>query len=682
MIRQSNMAGWGRLGEIPPVENGRFFMRSAGTLKNIWSLPDMPRSYRLREINSGGRCGGEAPPLRGVGRNEVRPRGETSPLIKYNQRFLGFLGLFCWALVFVVSAYPQSDGTPAGDRSMEVALPLWRRALGGPVAGFPSAQAGTVMVVSEGGSLRSFVSDGSALWIYQGRGNLDPFVSRSREGTSYISQKGIFKAINRTGRELWNRDLGEDLIAPALIGWDGRLFVFSRGKVSAFTASGCPLWSKKIAKSPVLRPRLDIQGGILTALEGQLLRIDPYGDFFSRPLGSFPRAAVSLQFQSNAAGLEGPASQKASLDFFEDGRFLVFYKNGTLELMDSRGKTLGQSGGGSVPLVSLPSPPIDAVARDNKIAVLLRDGKVLLLSDYGAKILWDKESHIVPGELGDAGDITGEEWAFFFDERGIYFLTRSGAAAFSPDGRRLWHIELQGAASVPAFSEEGILYSGGQNWIFYAYKLEDRVLPLKQSLYGPAPEGVYGLGTFMPSRTETNFLDDQLIDRELRRIAQTMEKGQVGSQEPSFAAYLMGVAGSLLRWSRPDSRPAARISHRIEAAKLLAYIGSRETAPFLTELFLQDPEPLVKAAAAEALGRIGVDPDGLAMGAFTNAVFPPLFIEDEQVLEAIAAATGALCRFSGPPLSSAGTKILTALKGADKARNVRLRAEQELRSLH
>jgi outer membrane protein assembly factor BamB len=104
--------------------------------------------------------------------------------------------------------------------------------------------------------------------------------------------------------------------------------------------------------------------------------------------------------------------------------------------------------------------------------------------------------------------------------------------------------------------------------------------------------------------------------------------------------------------------------------------------PFLTELFLQDPEPLVKAAAAEALGRIGVDPDGLAMGAFTSAVFPPLFMEDEQVLEAVAGAAGALSRFSGPPLSSPGTKILTALQGADKARNVRLRAEQELRSLH
>ena len=88
-----------------------------------------------------------------------------------------------------------------------------------------------------------------------------------------------------------------------------------------------------------------------------------------------------------------------------------------------------------------------------------------------------------------------------------------------------------------------------------------------------------------------------------------------------------------------------------------------------------------RAAAAVAIGRIGVDPEGLALRAFENAVHAPNAMKDETVLTAVASATGALCRFSGPPLSDAGVRLLTILSADDKPPITRRQAQREIRSL-
>jgi outer membrane protein assembly factor BamB len=143
----------------------------------------------------------------------------------------------------------------------------------------------------------------------------------------------------------------------------------------------------------------------------------------------------------------------------------------------------------------------------------------------------------------------------------------------------------------------------------------------------------------------------------------------------------MDIAGSSLEYLPAVSRPPVFIRQRAEAARLLSYIGSRETIPFLAELFTGDKDPLVKAAAAEAMGKIGVDPEGFAFRAFVDAVFPPSPLGDEHALAAIASAAGAICRFSGPPLSEAGIRVLTALAGAGRPPAVRTLAERELKTL-
>ena len=150
--------------------------------------------------------------------------------------------------------------------------PIWRNALGGAVIGHPVAQVESVIAATDGGNLKSFSTQGKLLWNYYAGGRLTPHISRSREGTSYICRtNGRFIAINRSGRELWQIDLKTPIIFPAIIGWDGRLFVFNEKKITCMTAAGYILWSKTLETKTVSSPILDNQGGILMIQEGELV---------------------------------------------------------------------------------------------------------------------------------------------------------------------------------------------------------------------------------------------------------------------------------------------------------------------------------------------------------------------------------------------------------------------------
>jgi outer membrane protein assembly factor BamB len=238
-------------------------------------------------------------------------------------------------------------------------------------------------------------------------------------------------------------------------------------------------------------------------------------------------------------------------------------------------------------------------------------------------------------------------------------------------------LRLKGAASVPALSGDGRLFSGGADWILYAYRLEDRVLRERNSLYGPLPEGSYGFAPPSPwAGFDYNYSEAELNKR-LAEINERIAAGNVGEDEAAYTAYLMEVSGCMLGPGVQAARPLAQVAHRAQAALLLGGIGSRETIPFLSTLFLKDPDPSVKTAAATAIGRIGVDPDGVALKAFAQAVNGG----EEQVLTAAASSIGALCRFSGPPLSDSGVRLLNLLSGGTMPPRTRAQAVRELDGL-
>jgi len=545
-------------------------------------------------------------------------------------------------------------------------IPIWRNALDGSVIGNPVAQTESVVAATDAGYLRSFSSQGTPLWEYNARGRLAPFVSRSREGTSYICRtNGLFIAINRSGRELWQLDLRSPLVFPVLIGWDGRLFIFTDRKITCTTAAGYILWSKTLEAKIALAPVMDYWGGIILTLENsKILRVNAFGSTFSYSASSMPAVAASIGIERYGLAI------------------LLLFENQNMELIIP---ALGNNDSIKARL-DLRSAPLTAVSKDSEAAVLLRDGRVALLTpEYpppgasgdrvpddripnGMKILWSAASHMNPSEL------TGADSAnLIFDERGVFALSKGGATGFEDDGRMLWQIRLTGAAAIPAFGDDGVLFSGGTDWVLYAYRLETRVKARQWLLYGEKSEGDYGTGNPAPSSWAGyyfRFYEAEIQER-LNEIRQAIRSGTVGTYEREYAAYLMETASSR----------QAYLQYRVEATRLLAYIGSRETIPFLANLFSRDSDFLVKAAAATAIGKIGVDPEGLALRAFENAILPPFRLLDEEALTAVAEATGALCRFSGPPLSEAGIRLLVILSGYEMYPSTRNQAQKEIRSL-
>ena len=537
--------------------------------------------------------------------------------------------------------------------------------------GHPVAQVESVVFVTDAGNLVSFSSGGTALWSYNARGRLTPHVSRSREGTSYICRtNGTLIAVNRSGRELWQLNIGSPIITPVLIGWDGRLFVFTEREVICLTAAGYRLWSRRLEQRIALTPFLDKTGGVILVLEdGEVLSLDPFGNaVYYRQLPGVlrdaPVAAASLKIDGWGHSL------------------LMLYPDRQLELIyPALGYGVSLRG-----ILELPAPPLAAVGRNDEAAVLLTDGRVALLSLGRRQILWTSASHIQAGELSQragALDSGPKNLDFFYDERGIFILTRTGATSFASDGRVLWTKRLSGAAAIPAFGDDGILYSGSTDWVLSAWRLEERVRAQQRVLFGEAAPGSYGTGNPPPSSWANyhfRFHEDSLEER-FAEIRYAVRNGNIGSNEKEYVAWLMETAGSRMFNPWVGNLPLVHTRHRAEAARLLAFMGSRETIPFLADLFRRDPDPPVRAAAAEAIGRIGVDPEGIALRAFQGEILPPFPSMDEAVVSAVAAAIGALCRFSGPPLSQTGIRLLTHISANDRLPVARNQAQRELRSL-
>ncbi|MDR0502369.1 MAG: PQQ-binding-like beta-propeller repeat protein [Treponema sp.] len=552
--------------------------------------------------------------------------------------------------MFLFAAAPVFSQNAIREQGLVTTEPFWRQALGGTIIALPHVQAQSAVVALDSGNIRAFSTTGTPMWNFSARGRISPFVTRSREGSSYFSRtNGTLMALNRSGREIWRRNIGGPLCAAVVTGWDSRLFVPTEKKISCYTASGNLLWTRTFESPLSLSPKLDHNGGIIFALDNnEVIRIDAFGNISNWP----------------------PSGKIAVLLSVDKQQILALYTDGTMGMLESSKEWFFTAQADEHPAlqIKLPSSPVAAVSRGSSVAVVTSDGSISLLSLEEKKILWTGDSHI--REYIKSGGRPDPDAEIIFDERGIYIISKNGAAGFSHEGKRLWFTLLHNAAAMPAFGDDGVLYSGGKDWILYAYRIEDRVIRERGGIYGPVSGGSYET---VQSRSSF-ILDYPVFNSEIKpvldQISSALGAGRVGSNEPAWTSFLKAVAAGQYP-----------LVQRAGAIRLLGQLGSLETIPFLTNVFKNENESSIKSAAALAIGAIGVDPQGVAIRAFIDYAALTTTVRDNQVLVAIAAATGALCRFSGPPLSETGVKILTILSSGDQQQIVSRQAKKELASL-
>lgn len=519
--------------------------------------------------------------------------------------------------------------------------PIWRETLGGTIISGISAQTGTIVAVCEGGSVKAFGSNGKLYWNYKEKGRFLPFLARSRSGASYFARSnGDFIALNRAGTMQWRLKLRAPLAAAPVSGWDERIFIFLEKKILCHTASGNALWQCRIKSAPALDPVLDSEGGCVTVLKDKtLLRISPYGEVNERALYSVPSFVVPLK----------------------NSRTLLVYPDGRLELYDARGEAVGN-------LPHLGAAPLAAASQGALAAVQLASGELVILDGGTMTITGRVESRPGVGATGDRAQKIRIE----FNESGsrIYVLSVSGAECFSKIGTPIWNRPVENASCTAAI-DGGIVYSGGKDWILYAWKSEAGSVP-DTRLNLPAA-GSYRLAV-PPSLQEweiwaiTRAGDWQAV---VDGFVPLVEGGNIGVQEPEISRILVGVAG--------DASIAQ--SARIEAIRLLGFLGSTDTINFLIRLLQSEKRVSVRAELALSLGRIGGDPDGRTLTIFGRIIETARSSAEEPLVNAIAAAAGTICRFSGPVMAERGIKILVTIAGELPYKSAATRAKKELDAL-
>jgi len=524
------------------------------------------------------------------------------------------------------------------------AASLWQAAIGDTIRGTPHLQAGSVVLVGENGRVRSFFQSSTPLWNFDARGTAVPHIARSYEAATYIcNTEGIFMAINRVGRELWRLNLGKPISYAPAVGWDGRVFIPLDSTMTCRTASGNGLWSIDLGSNIAFAPILDATGSVATVLQNNdFVKVHQFSHVERIRLDRLPVLIVSLD--------EG-----------ERQSYVLMYQNGQTEKINFNGSARRGSALSKGGFPSLPAPPVAAESRGSQFVVILRDGRVLCVNAAGQTV-WTRNSHEAAEERGNANLSIGQA-KMMFDERGVYAITIRGVSAFAAEGRRRFVHRLQTVSSgVPALCDEGLLWACGTDNNLRVYKIDvrPRTVP-RNRFYGFEPEGNYGMGNPPPSpwTGQRSRYHDIEQDRVYEEILAEIRAGQIGTNEPIYVAYMMEMIGFFLgnpHYSpvRPDVKPI----QRVRLINLLALVGSRETIPFLWNIFDRDPEPAVRRACADAIGRIGVDPTGRSFLSYNYLLTPNNPNIDPQLVLAASSSIAMLCRFSGPPLAPEGIRVL------------------------
>ena len=529
-------------------------------------------------------------------------------------------------------------------RALVSAAPMWETGIGDTIRGTPHLQAGSVVLAGERGSVRSFYMSGTPLWNFDARGTAVPYIARSYEAATYVcNTDGVLMAINRVGRELWRLNLGKPISYAPVVGWDGRVFITLESTMTCRTASGNSLWTMDLESPVAFAPVLDRTGSVATVLQNMdFIKVDQFSFLERIKLERLPAMIISLN--------EGNRQS-----------YVLFYQSGEMEkiIFNDSAKEGGKLSRSR--LRALPASPVAAASRAAQFVVTLRDGRVLCLDSAGNTV-WTKNSHEAVEEKG-SGNLSMGQADMMFDERGVYAITIRGISAFTEEGRRRFVHRLSAECSgVPALSDEGILFACGRDNVLRVYKVDvkPRTIP-RSRFYGPEPEGTYGMGSPPPSpwADDGSRYNDVNQDRMYEEMERVIRSGQIGKNEPIFVAYMMEMIGFFIGNPQYSPvRPAVKPPQRIRLIYLLAQVGSRETISFLWNIFDKDPEPAIRRACADAIGIIGVDPTGRSFLSYNFLLSPNNPNIDPQLVLAASASIARLCRFSGPPLSNEGIRIL------------------------
>lgn len=459
----------------------------------------------------------------------------------------------------------------------------WRAATGGKIRARPVIlDRGSVCIISEDHHVYSYDATGNMEWKYRIQEKVSDSFKKGPSGLLYaVSETGRLYGLNEYGTLIFeNRIVDGTPWGQLVFHHTGPLAgITHEGVVYSASHNGLRRWSIDMKSKPAAQPVMTDSGNVFTAHKNNSIRI----------LSLYGEERGELSFSSRITALvNGPGD--TVLAGFSDGRFRTISPGGTVLR-----ETTQQFG--SVSAMYPAESGLVLLCGTNTIAIFDYDGN-------RAQAAFDTAVPVNP-------QITAGPGSSFFavgtDGRVICFDMR---------GRIIWSFSGKNRMNLPVISDEGTIYVGSRDWVFYVFSSIPTVWEARkpnvalqknvtrQKVFtDPDYRYLYGLLTSG---------DEDIFHEAMAMIHKDINSENVGIRELHFRIMCQELSK---QWLNHESRPSygphyISDSIRAEVVSILGRVGDLHTIRLLTELLFQEKKSLVRARIISTLGEIGSDPRG------------------------------------------------------------------------
>ncbi len=524
--------------------------------------------------------------------------------------------------------------------------PVWRRALGGQINAFAAqGPGGDVYIVADDRALHSLNPlSGESNWIYRPGGRLRSLLMVAADGTVYVQndRQELF-AVTPGGTGRWKLRMGAEPSALPAAAPDGRVIIaLVGGRIVCVSRYGVILWSIDESAEASAAPVVSSDGLVWVPLsDGRIIALDIWGEEVAQFSMS---AAVSVLAMDGSGRLWAGGF---------DGRISVFPADGNTE------------------------PDFEVRPASSRTAAILTDsqgGGQVFLAD-GSFISYDTDGNELTRERitlsGGAPSATAKGIIFVPSSDGSIRIVYPGEGSDSGSG------ELRGKSVLaePLLTDEGMLISGGGDWILYAWYAGVPGTGWRQFRGGPRRSGTFlsdpppidrrearrDVGFFYRERMAVS---DDLTERmELLTELESYPDNRSMHRDLPWAELLLEdlvSVGTIRFINRQNEALMSHPTARARAYLLIARGEDFRSRGLILECLRHENDTMALAAGFRALGIIGSDWDGASMRIIAGRYreFQPA--SGHLTLET-ARAIADLVRYNGNISDPAGYSLMSKL---------------------
>lgn len=529
--------------------------------------------------------------------------------------------------------------------------PLWRRSLGGSIDAYPAqGPGGDVYVVADDRALHSLKPEnGESNWIYRPGGRLRNLLMVAADGTVYVQndRQELF-AVTPGGTGRWKLNMRQEPSALPAAAPDGRLVIpLVGGRIVGVSRHGRILWTVDESAEASAGPVVRSDGTAWIPLsDGRIVALNQWGEQV---------AGASVSGAPSVAALDG--MDRVWVGGF-DGRVSVF-DPGTVVF-----------GSDEAPLLL----PLFIIRPSNSRVVSILtgpDGDGLVFLADGTTVEVSPE-----GEYSSRANIAVSGGAPSGGEDGTIFLPAAdGSIRVIPVEGEAVVLSAPSVLAEPLLSREGILITGGGDWILYGWKALPPGSGWRQFRGDSRRSGTFPAAVPVLDRQEARrdagfffrermALSDDVSERlSLIQELESYPDGQTMRQELPWVDLILEdlvSVGTIRTVNRYDQPLQSHSVARARAYVLLARGEDFRSRGLLLSCLAKEEDPAALAAGFRALGYIGTDWDGASMRLMAGR-FREFAPADERLVVETSRALANLVRYNGDLSDPAGYDLMNEL---------------------